>query len=71
MWGEWGGGKRRSGKEGGVYVISTAFTMSGGTISGNTATSGGGVYVASGGTYANTGDGSFSGNSPDTVYHAP
>ncbi|MDR2632524.1 MAG: hypothetical protein LBC51_02745 [Treponema sp.] len=51
---------------GGVYVGSGTFTMSGGTISGNSApgyySSGGGVYVDSGGTFTMSG-GTISGNS--------
>jgi uncharacterized protein with FMN-binding domain len=47
---------------GGVYVNSNGtFTMSGGEISGNSASNGGGVYVAYGGTFTMS-DGEISGN---------
>ena len=48
---------------GGVYVYANgAFTMTGGTISGNTSSVGGGVYVEWGGAFTMTG-GTISGNS--------
>ena len=59
-----------AGGGGGVYVdaSSSNFTMSGGIISGNTATTnGGGVYVGSG-TFDPPQGGTISGNNPDEVY---
>ncbi|MDE6350203.1 MAG: hypothetical protein K2K67_04285, partial [Treponemataceae bacterium] len=54
---------------GGVNVGgSGTFTMEGGTISGNTATSnGGGVYVNGSGAFTMQ-NGTISGNTPDDVY---
>lgn len=55
---------------GGVFVRGT-FIMSGGEISGNTASNnGGGVCKGRGGTF-NANGGTVSGNSPDNVYNVP
>jgi uncharacterized repeat protein (TIGR02543 family) len=54
-------GNTYSGSGGGVYVLGS-FTMTGGTVRGNSATYGGGVLVANGGSFMMSG-GTISGNS--------
>lgn len=56
---------------GGVSINGGEFTMTGGTINGNTAFFGGGVYVDNGdGTFDPQG-GTVSDNKPDNVYRKP
>jgi uncharacterized repeat protein (TIGR02543 family) len=55
-------GSKVHGNTGGGVSVSGTFTMSGGAISGNTASYGGGVYVYSSGTFTMSG-GAISGNS--------
>jgi uncharacterized repeat protein (TIGR02543 family) len=55
-------GNTSSGNGGGVYVSGSTFTMSGGEISGNTASQGGGVYVTGSGSTFTMNGGEISGN---------